>query len=129
MTDLLLDTHTFLWFVADDPRLSQTAAELIEDSDTTKHLSLASVWEIAIKSQLGKLRLGTTYDAFVQEAIVQRDVQLTEIRIGHLSQYAALPLHHRDPFDRLVIAQAMTEQFAIVTRDPNYKAYDVEVFW
>lgn len=129
MKGLLLDTHVFLWFVMDDPRLTDTAASLIADIGLSKHISLASLWEIAIKSQLKKLNLGTSYDTFVQEYITAREVELIPIDLGHLSVYSSLPLHHHDPFDRMLIAQAIALDIPIATRDPNYAAFKVEVVW
>jgi len=126
---ILLDTHAFLWFVTDDPRLTDAAAALIADVGITKHISLVSLWEIAIKSQLQKLNLGTNYDAFVQEYITAREVELIPIDLRHLSVYSSLPLHHHDPFDRMIIAQATALDLPIVTRDPNYASYRVEVVW
>jgi len=126
---LLLDTHAFLWFVTDDPRLAGTAASLIADAGIAKHISLASLWEIAIKSQLEKLNLGTGYDTFFQEYITAREVELIPIDLRHLSVYSSLPLHHRDPFDRMIIAQAIALDLPIVTRDPNYAAYRIDVVW
>ncbi len=129
MRDVLLDTHAFLWFVSGDSRLGEKAETLIADTGVTKHLSIASVWEIAIKSQLKKLTLGTDYDTFVREYITGRELELVPIELAHLSVYASLPLHHRDPFDRLIIAQAMAHEFPILTRDPNYADYDIDVVW
>ena len=129
MKALLLDTHAFLWFVTDDPRLTDNAASLIADVGITKHISLASLWEIAIKSQLKKLNIGKDYDAFVQEYITTREVELIPIDLRHLSVYSSLPLHHRDPFDRMIIAQATALDLPIVTSDPNYAAYRVDVVW
>ena len=129
MRDVLLDTHAFLWFVSADPRLGEKAESLIGDPRITKHISIASVWEIAVKTQLKKLTLGTDYDSFVREFITDRELELVPIELGHLSVVASLPLHHRDPFDRLIIAQSIALDLPVLTRDSSYADYEIEVVW
>ena len=129
MSAVLLDTHAYLWFVFDDPRLSPQAADLIEDPTRAKLLSIVSVWEIVIKSQLGKLRLGMPLDDFVTRCIRERDLELVGVELPHLLVYGGLPLHHRDPFDRLLVAQAMTLSVPIVTGDGAFDDYGVDVLW
>ncbi len=126
---LLLDTHALLWFVFDDPRMTDAAAARVEDPDVEKLLSVASIWEIAIKHQLGKLALGVGFRAFVDTHIM--GVQLTPVAIDlpHLVRYSTLPLHHRDPFDRLLIAQAAVLDVPILTADRKFSAYPVSVLW
>jgi PIN domain nuclease of toxin-antitoxin system len=114
---LLLDTHTFLWFVLDDAQLSTFARSLIEDPSNDVFLSPASYWEIAIKVGLGKLDLRSSYDDFMQRGIAGNDFAILPIEPRHTSLLATLPLHHRDPFDRLLVAQAKVENFAIVSAD------------
>lgn len=103
---LLLDTHAFLWFVLNDPQLSVTAQNVIADPANDILISPASYWEIAIKVALGKLDLHASYDDFMQHGIIDNDMEILPIEPKHTSRLTTLPLHHRDPFDRLLIAQA-----------------------
>ncbi|MBW4485399.1 MAG: type II toxin-antitoxin system VapC family toxin [Tildeniella torsiva UHER 1998/13D] len=125
---ILLDTHTFLWFVNDSPELSTDAAELLE-SDVDLLLSTASLWEIAIKVNLKKLSLPDDYERFIPQQIALNDIEVLPIAIDHLNVVAKLPLHHRDPFDRMLIAQAMQESIQVVSADTKFDAYNVERKW
>lgn len=124
---LLLDTHVFLWWLADDPRLSATLRRAIADADNNCAISAASSWEIAIKLSMGKLKLDLEADADLAE--LPRLCGFDELAITH--QHAAhvrsLPLHHADPFDRMLIAQAQTEGLTIATVDPAFARYAVAV--
>ncbi|MBI1745770.1 MAG: type II toxin-antitoxin system VapC family toxin [Acidobacteria bacterium] len=124
----LLDTHTFLWFVNDDPQLSVDAKNLLE-SDVDLLLSLASLWEIAIKVSIGKLALPDSYDKFIPQQVALNDVQILPIGLAHLGSVATLPFHHRDPFDRLLIAQAMVEKVSIVSADAVFDRYGIGREW
>jgi PIN domain nuclease of toxin-antitoxin system len=126
---LLLDTHALLWFVFDDPRLSATGSAAIADPATEKVLSIASLWEIAIKISLGKLALGTSLDRFIATEIDGRELRLLAIAGSHLVRVADLPFHHRDPFDRLITAQALVEGLPIATGDSRFAAYGTTVVW
>src|SRR5262249_7089883 len=103
---LLLDTHAFLWFINDSAELSNNSKNLIEDVDNEVLLSVASLWEMAIKISLGKLTLAKSLNAFLSEQLVANGITLLNISVAHASEVAVLPFHHRDPFDRLLIAQA-----------------------
>ena len=103
---VLLDTHAFLWFVLDDPKLSASARLLIEDPVNDVLVSAASLWEIAIKVRLGKLDLRSSYDDFIKRGITGNDFVLLPIEPRHTSLLTTLPMHHKDPFDRLLVAQA-----------------------
>ncbi len=105
---LLLDTHTFLWFISDDPSLSSNAKSLLE-SDNDLFLSTASLWEIAIKFSLGKLSLPNKFEIFVSEQLRANAIDILQIDLKHLAVISNLPFHHKDPFDRLLIAQANVE--------------------
>lgn len=129
MSRILLDTHALLWFLFDDPRLSQHAAALIEDEQTDKLLSIVSLWELTIKSQLGKLSLGMPLDAFLDEFVQRSSLEIVPIELPHLLAYAALPLLHRDPFDRLLIAQAQALGVPLVTADQAFSPYPIETVW
>ncbi len=125
---LLLDTHTFLWFVDDDSRLSFDAKMRLE-SDVDLLLSVASLWEIAIKMSIGKLALPDTFDRFIPQQLALTDIEILPIQLTHLNLVTTLPLHHRDPFDRLLIAQSIAEQIPIVSADGMFDNYGVKREW
>ena len=123
----LLDTHSFIWFITGDPRISFDLRLQIENNENL--LSIASVWEIAIKSSLGKLNLGMSLDALVEQEIIGNGIELLDITTKHLAVVATLPLHHRDPFDRLLVGQAMVEKLPIVGADVVFDAYKIQRLW
>lgn len=123
--NLLLDTHTFLWFVNDHPKLSNHLKDLIEDENNVSYLSMASLWEMSIKFNLGKLTLEPDYEEFVEREIITSSIKLLKIELEHLRINAALPFHHKDPFDRLIIAQAKVEKFPIISVDSAFDKYSV----
>lgn len=125
---LILDTHAFLWFINDSPQLSAKAKNLIE-SEVDLLLSVASLWEIAIKVSLGKLALPDAYDKFIPHQVTLNDIEILPIRIEYLAVVTTLPFHHRDPFDRLLIAQAMVEQVSIISVDTVFDSYSVNRTW
>lgn len=125
----LMDTHTFLWFLTDDSKLSHHALNLIEDETNEAILSLASMWEIAIKYSIGKLTLQKSFPDFVDEQIQINDFQLLPIETSHIKIVSSLPLHHRDPFDRMLIAQAITENMPIISADSAFDSYGVTRLW
>ena len=125
---VLLDTHAFLWFVAGDHRLSPKAGDAIADADDAL-LSVGSCWEIAIKASLGKLTLTSPVEQFLTEQIAFNRLELLHIELPHTTRVATLPWHHRDPFDRLLAAQALHEKVAIVSADPVFRAYGVKRIW
>jgi PIN domain nuclease of toxin-antitoxin system len=125
---LLLDTHTFLWFINDNSRLSARAKALLE-SDVDLLLSIASLWEIAIKASIGKLTLSQPYHIFLPQQLTDNDIEILPISLSHLNVVATLPFHHRDPFDRLLIAQTIAEQLSIVSVDAMFDAYSVKRLW
>ena len=126
---LLLDTHTFIWFVTDSPKLSVIVKQLIEDENNEKLLSTASVWEMAIKHSSGKLSFGQPFRVFIEQQISLNSIDLLNINFNHIDIVATLPLHHRDPFDRLLIAQAMVEQIPILSADSAFDAYSIQRLW
>ncbi|MEG3849327.1 type II toxin-antitoxin system VapC family toxin [Microcoleus sp. herbarium19] len=123
----LLDTHTFLWFVMGDAKITPGVRLQIEDNHN--FLSIVSVWEIAIKYSIGKLSLGVPFNDFIDRQITPNGIELLEIKLEHLKSFAALPLHHRDPFDRLLIAQALVEKNPIVSIDIAFDAYPIQRIW
>src|SRR4051812_32699653 len=120
---VLLDTHAFLWWVTDDPRLTARAKRTI--AGTACLLSVATCWEMAIKASLGKLTIPGAVDRFVQEQLEVIGFTLLPIALEHTGRVAALPFHHRDPFDRLLAAQALTEDLSLVSADPVFRRYGV----
>jgi PIN domain nuclease of toxin-antitoxin system len=125
---LLLDTNAFLWFINDSPQLSLRAKALLE-SDADLLLSIASLWEIAIKTSIGKLILTQPYDLFIPQQLAHNAIDILPISLAHLTVVSALPLHHRDPFDRLLIAQAMIEQLPVVSVDAAFDGYPINRLW
>jgi PIN domain nuclease of toxin-antitoxin system len=128
---LLLDTHAFLWFVGGDASLSAVARTAIEDAANEVFLSVASAWEVAIKVSLGKLKVDApSVDAFFDEQMDANGFAYLAIDPPHVFRVAALPFHHRDPFDRLLIAQALEERMTLITREgPAFSPYGVAIAW
>ena len=129
MPRLLLDTHAFLWWIDDAPELTPAARRAIGDVNNECYLSLASCWELAIKASLGKLRLTSPVERFVSEQITANGFTLLNIELRHTAKVEKLPFHHRDPFDRLLIAQALAEKLTIVSADKIFRDYGVKVLW
>ncbi len=127
--NLLLDTHAFLWFCQDPSALSATAKALIEDPNNRKLLSVASCWEIAIKADLKKLTLGEPSSIYIATALVRTGFEILPIAVEHAAQVEVLAQHHRDPFDRMLIAQTMLENYPIVSIDTQFDAYPVVRLW
>ena len=125
----LLDTHVFLWFSAGEERLGEKAYGILEDIENEVLLSLASLWEIAIKASLGKLRLKKPFRELIPRQLVGNEIGLLPIQLQHLIALTDLPFHHRDPFDRLLIAQAIAEDIPILSGDPAFRDYPVQVIW
>ena len=126
---LLLDTQAWLWMVADPDRLSRRARRLVQRADTELFLSAATAWEIAIKWSIGKLTLPADPVEYMRSRIGQTGVRALAIRHEHGAQVARLPPHHRDPFDRLLIAQAMVEDLVLLTGDRQIEPYDIRIEW
>ena len=108
--NVLLDTHTFLWFVDDNPRLSEPARVFIEAEDTQPFLSMASLWEIAIKISLNKLQMNQPYEIFIPQQLALNGFGILNLSLEHTASIATLPFHHRDPFDRLLVVQSKIER-------------------
>lgn len=125
---VLLDTHAFLWFINDDPQLSLPAKKLME-SDIDLFLSIASLWEISIKVSLGKLTLPSLFDLFIPEQLQVNEIEILPIELRHLTPLIDLPFHHREPFDRLIIAQTLVEEAIVISRDEIFDGYDVKRLW
>lgn len=126
---LLLDTHTLLWFFMGNSKLSANVKYLIEDPQNLKLISIVSVWEMTIKQSQNRLTLGKNAASYIQEKLNWVDFELLQISLNHLKGLSSLPFHHKDPFDRLLIAQAMQENVAILSKDMAFGAYPVEIIW
>jgi PIN domain nuclease of toxin-antitoxin system len=126
---LLLDTHAFLWFVMGSTNISGKARALIENPANENLISLASLWEMAIKASLGKLILSSPFNELIPQQLSINGIGMLDIRIDHLSLVTRLPFHHRDPFDRLLIAQAITEQVPVVSVDAEFDYYGITRLW
>lgn len=126
---VLLDTHVFLWWVDGARALPAKARAAIANPDNECLLSMASAWELAIKAGLGKLKLSLPVKRFVVENVAANGFRLLEIGVAHVGRVEALAQHHGDPFDRLLIAQALEEKLPVVTADPVFGKYGVKRIW
>ncbi len=126
----LVDTHAFLWFLNEDITLNANAAAAIEDPSHTIYLSIASLWEIAIKVRIGKLELPQPFGIFIRRQLeINRRLRLLAISIDHLDMTATIPLHHRDPFDHLLIGQALHANLMLITNDSKVSLHPVHRLW
>jgi PIN domain nuclease of toxin-antitoxin system len=124
---VLLDTHAFLWAITEESRLSAKARTLMANADSW--FSVASVWEVIVKVQSGKLSLPRPVGPFLTSELASSRVQILPIALNHVLRVEKLVLHHRDPFDRLLIAQSLEERLPLVTADPLFERYPIEVIW
>jgi PIN domain nuclease of toxin-antitoxin system len=126
---VLIDTHIFIWYVQNSDRLPSSITAIINDGRNDILLSIASVWEMAIKQSTGKLNLGTPYASFIAEQMRLNSMELLPVRLEHLELITTLPLHHRDPFDRLLIAQSIVEDILLISADSVFSLYPVQRMW
>lgn len=126
---LLLDTHTFLWWITDAPEISPTARELISDGYNDLYWSAASSWEVSIKYALGRLPLPDTPERFLPSELALNGIEPIPVIDAYAFQAGQLPRHHRDPFDRMLVAQAQIESLVLLSNDPQLSLYDVRVQW
>ncbi len=124
---VLLDTHTLLWALTDESKLSERVRELLPRAETW--FSVASLWEILIKAQTGKIALPRPAGPFVISKLQLNGVRLLPVKPGHVLRIESLPNHHRDPFDRMLIAQSVEENLPVVTADRVFALYPVELIW
>ncbi|MDZ7960410.1 MAG: type II toxin-antitoxin system VapC family toxin [Aulosira sp. DedQUE10] len=127
--NILLDTHVFIWSTGNPSRLSQMVTDLLTDTSNTWMLSIASVWEMQIKLQLGKLNLNSSLPVLIDNQKRVNNLQLLSIELTHIYALTNLPNHHRDPFDRLLIAQATVEKVPIVSIDSAFDGYPIQRLW
>jgi PIN domain nuclease of toxin-antitoxin system len=125
----LLDTHALLWFVNADRRMSAAARAVIEDARNDLLFSVISAWEIVTKVRRGKLDVGELPDQFIRRHLRQLGLRILPLRLRHVLRLSDLPEHHRDPFDRLLVAQAQAEAIPIMTIDAQLRRYAVEIVW
>ena len=125
----LLDTHTFLWWITDSPKLPSRVGEIISDGENELFLSAASGLEIAIKVQLGRLKVPEDLERFIPEQLRINNIKTLPIEMSHALHMRSLPAYHRDPFDRMLVVQAQAENLPILTADPLISKYQVEVIW
>lgn len=126
---ILLDTHAFLWFLEGSASLSAHARSTIEEPENIVFVSVASLWEIAIKYSLGRLDLEQPFGEFIPSQIETNGFALLSLDVPHMSRVAELPFHHRDPFDRMIIAQSLVEDLPIIGRDEAFDHYGVARHW
>jgi PIN domain nuclease of toxin-antitoxin system len=124
----LVDTHTLIWFIEGDEQLGANARKEIEKSDATNYISIASIWEIAIKVSLGKLELFIPFSQ-IEAHIYKNGFQILPIEFEDTLEISALPFYHKDPFDRIIIAQSITNNLAILSKDGIFKEYGVTLIW
>lgn len=126
---LLLDTHAFLWWIGDDRRLSRPAREAIADPGSEVWFSVASAWEIAIKTGLGRFEAEAPLGRFLEEQTKRNGFRVLPVLLAHAAGVEALPAHHRDPFDRLLVAQSIAEEMTLVSGDRGFRKYGLRVLW
>jgi PIN domain nuclease of toxin-antitoxin system len=125
----ILDTHTFLWWNADDPQLSELAREIIADGQNQLFLSAASTWEIAIKTGRGRLTLPEPPEEYIPSRMSLHRIQALPIQVSHSLRVFSLPTFHNDPFDRLLVAQSQMEKLPLISKDTSIAQYAVEILW
>lgn len=124
----MLDTHTLIWFLEGNPVLSKEVRNIIEDAEKRKYVSIASIWEIAIKVSLEKLKLAKSLEDFLFD-LSQTEITILPIKLPHALRVSKLDFFHRDPFDRLIIAQSIEENLEVLTRDSDFSSYDIVTRW
>lgn len=124
---ILIDTHIFLWYVSNNNKLNENSINLINERENIIYLSQASIWEMAIKHSSGKLNFDSPFLEFIEEQIKVNDFEILNLKSSHFGQVTKLPFHHRDPFDRIIIAQAITENIPLISYDRAFKSYAVQL--
>jgi PIN domain nuclease of toxin-antitoxin system len=126
---LLLDTHAFLWWIADDAHLPDSARTLLADDGNEVFLSVAVAWEILIKTALGRMSVSRSVESLIRDAVLDNQFLVLPIQLNHTLAVAELPPIHQDPFDRILVSQAICEELVIVTRDALIRDYGVPTAW
>lgn len=125
----LIDTHTLIWIVTNNSKLSDKARSLYLDSDNDIYFSMASIWEMAIKISIKKMSIQTSLINFINDDIVGNNIKILNINIPHICYLEKLPFHHRDPFDRLILSQGITESIPVISSDKKFDLYPVNRIW
>ena len=126
---VLLDTHAFLWLITDDERLSENARQTFLNTENSLFFSAVSLWEICIKKSLGKISLRDGWFQTIKDEMEINTIQWLPIEMTHCAEVTELPFHHRDPFDRMLIAQAIVEEMKLLSRDSRLSDYAIELIW
>jgi len=126
--NILLDTHTFIWFINGDKSIPEKVIAKIKNIENRCFLSIASIWEIAIKMKLNKLQLKSDFDE-ITNLCFENDIEILPVTFAHIQELNNLDLHHGDPFDRLIIAQGIFEKLTVLTKDENFRLYKVKILW
>ncbi len=124
----LIDTHVLLWVMLNPSKLSDKAKSIIKDRKNGIYISKISLWEIAIKIKIGKLEINMDFNRMIK-SIIDNDIEILDLSTVHITETLKLPFHHRDPFDRLLIAQAKFEDFIFITKDEKLKKYKIKILW
>ena len=128
MKKILLDTHTLLWYFQNNKQLNSTVIDLLENLENELYVSIVSLWEIAIKINIGKLQLDCTFQEFLS-TIEQYNIEILPITLTDLESYLNLPLHHRDPFDRILVTQTVNNDLILLSRDSAFDNYFIQILW
>ncbi len=128
MSGFILDTHTFIWLATGSEKLSKRAKEIIFEEDEI-YLSVASVWEMAIKYKLDKLQIPLPFPQFIAQELMKNETELLQIKLDHLFHLGNLERHHKDPFDRLLVSQSFVEKMPLISTDHLLDLYEVERIW
>lgn len=126
---VLLDTHAFIWLTSHGPEMSSTAWKMLRDPDNELLVSIASIWEMGIKSNSGKLTLSDPFPWFIRRAFAENKIELLPVSVDHVLRLEKLPRHHKDPFDRMIAAQALEEDVPVIGRDRMLDEYGVDRRW
>ena len=126
--NLLLDTHTYIWFSVNKPELSEIVRKMVEDGQNNSYISIASLWEMSIKISLGKLSIDKDFKEVIKD-LTESGIEILPISFEHVLKSSTLPFHHRDPFDRIIIAQSMCEAMKLLSADTIFDEYTNERVW
>ncbi len=127
--DILLDTQALLWALSDDRRLSNRSREAWLDPTNSLFFSMAGYWEIALKINIGKLELAPDWNRIIENEMRRNNIRFLPVCAEHCNCVATLPLHHRDPFDRMMIAQALIESMTVMSADRQFSQYEIDIIW
>ena len=129
MTRILIDTHTFLWFIEDHPKLSSAAKHILENEAQITYLSIASLWEIAVKICARKLKLPREFGLYIPDQLNRNAITVLDLTVTHTAMLTTLPLHHSEPFDRTIASQALVEELPLLSADKAMDAYGLQRIW